>query len=69
MCNTGPGERFIRVLLGLIVISLVFWGPRSAWGWLGLLPLLAGLSGYCPLYTVLGINMCKKQEKPSRKPL
>ena len=61
MCNTGMGERVIRVILGLIIVSLVFWGPKSAWGWLGLIPLLTGISGFCPLYKVLGINKCKKQ--------
>lgn len=68
MCNTGMGERVLRVIVGLIVISLVFWGPKSAWGWLGLLPLLTGLSGYCPLYAVLKINKCQKPEKPIRSP-
>jgi hypothetical protein len=68
MCNTGMGERVLRVIVGLIVISLVFWGPKSTWGWLGLIPLLTGLSGFCPLYTILGINKCKKSDSPVRKP-
>jgi hypothetical protein len=68
MCNIGMGERVLRVIVGLIVISLVFWGPQSAWGWLGLLPLLTGLSGYCPLYAIMGINRCKKSDSPVRKP-
>ena len=67
MCNTGMGERVLRVIVGLVVISLVFWGPKSAWGWLGLIPLLTGLSGYCPLYTILRISKCKKQGPPFRK--
>ena len=68
MCNIGMGERVLRVIVGLIVISLVFWGPESAWGWLGLLPLLTGLSGYCPLYAIMGINRCNKKDNPVRKP-
>lgn len=68
MCNIGMGERVLRIIVGIIVISLVFWGPKSAWGWLGLLPLLTGLSGYCPLYAVLKINNCKKPENPIRSP-
>lgn len=68
MCNIGMSERVLRAILGLVIISLVFWGPKSAWGWLGLIPLLTALSGFCPLYKILGINMCKKPEKPNRQP-
>lgn len=56
-----PVERVARVVLGLVGISLVFVGPKSAWGWFGLIPLLTGLSGLCPLYTVLGISTCPKK--------
>lgn len=56
-----PIERVARVVLGLVGISLVFVGPKSAWGWFGLIPLLTGLSGLCPLYTVLGISTCPKK--------
>jgi hypothetical protein len=46
-----PIERVIRVVLGLGIISLVFIGPKTPWGWLGVLPVLTGLTGLCPLYT------------------
>ncbi len=68
MCNIGTGERLLRIIVGLIIISLVFWGPESAWGWLGLIPLLTGLSGFCPLYSIMGINRCDKKDTPVRKP-
>lgn len=69
MCNMGIGERVIRVILGLIILSLVFWLPKSAWGWLGLIPLLTGISGFCPLYRVLGINKsAKSKESTVQKP-
>ena len=58
--NVGNVERVIRIIVGLIVISLVFVGPQSAWGWLGLIPLATGLTGWCPPYSLLGINTCKK---------
>jgi hypothetical protein len=57
--NEHPIERVIRVAVGLGVLSLVFVGPKTPWGYLGLLPVLTGLSGMCPLYTVLGISTCK----------
>lgn len=58
--NVGNVERAIRIIVGLAVISLVFVGPQSNWGWLGLVPLATGLIGWCPPYSLLGINTCKK---------
>lgn len=58
--NVGNVERAIRIIVGLAVISLVFIGPQSNWGWLGLVPLATGLIGWCPPYSLLGINTCKK---------
>ena len=51
-------ERTLRVVLGLGLLSIVFFGPRTPWGWIGILPLVTGLVGSCPLYTVLGISTC-----------
>lgn len=51
-------ERVARVVIGLAVLSLAFIGPKTAWGYLGVVPILTGLIGSCPLYTVLGISTC-----------
>lgn len=51
--NVHVVERAVRVVLGLFLLSLVFWGPMTLWGLVGLLPLVTGLLGSCPLYTVL----------------
>jgi energy-converting hydrogenase Eha subunit E len=56
-----PVERVLRVVVGLVGISLVFLGPKTAWGWFGLIPLLTGVTGLCPLYTVLGISTCPRK--------
>jgi hypothetical protein len=56
--NEGTLDRVLRVILGLVLISLVFVGPQTVWGWVGVVPLLTGLVGYCPLYSVLGIRTC-----------
>lgn len=56
-------ERILRVLSGLAILSLVFIGPKSLWGLLGLVPLLTGLLGSCPLYTVLGISTCSTKHR------
>ena len=47
--NEHPVERVLRVLVGLGVISLAFVGPKTAWGYLGFVPLATGLLGSCPL--------------------
>ncbi|HTM19348.1 MAG TPA: DUF2892 domain-containing protein [Kofleriaceae bacterium] len=49
-------DRALRVLLGVALVALAVTGPRTPWGWLGLLPLLTGLAGSCPAYTLLGIR-------------
>jgi len=56
--NEGTIDRALRVVVGLAVLSLVFVGPQTAWGWVGLVPLATGLIGFCPLYSILGINTC-----------
>lgn len=56
--NEGAIDRILRVLVGLAVLSLAFVGPKTPWAYLGLVPLLTGAVGYCPLYTVLGLNTC-----------
>jgi hypothetical protein len=58
MPNEGAIDRAARVVLGLGLISLVFVGPHSSWGWIGAVPLATGLAGFCPLYTLLGISTC-----------
>ncbi len=57
--NIHPIERGVRVVLGLGLISLAFWGPENKLFLLGLVPVLTGLLGWCPPYQLLGINTCK----------
>jgi hypothetical protein len=57
--NVGRTERAMRVIAGLVITSLAFWGPESPWAYFGLVPLLTGLMGWCPPYQLLGINTCK----------
>jgi membrane protein implicated in regulation of membrane protease activity len=61
--NEGTVDRVVRVVLGLVLLALVFVGPQTALGWVGLLPLVTGLVGTCPLYTVLGISTCSIKAK------
>lgn len=57
--NEGNVERVLRIILGLVLLSLVFVGPQTPWGWIGIVPLATGLIGWCPLYSIFGISTCK----------
>jgi hypothetical protein len=56
--NEGGLDRAIRVIAGLAILSLVFVGPHTPWGYLGLIPLATGVVGVCPAYAFLGLNTC-----------
>ena len=58
--NIGNVERVIRALVGLALIALVFVGPKSMWGWIGVVPLLTAALGWCPPYAIFGISTCRK---------
>ncbi len=58
--NIGNIERIVRIVAGLAILSLAFVGPASPWGYLGIIPLLTGLVGWCPPYALLGISTCSK---------
>jgi len=60
--NEHPIERVLRVLLGLGVLSLPIMGPKTAWGFLGIVPLATGLLGSCPLYTLFGFSTCPRKQ-------
>lgn len=62
--NEGSIDRVVRIVAGLVLISLVFIGPQSPWGWIGILPLATGLICWCPAYTLFGIDTCKMKKAP-----
>ena len=56
--NEGTVDRVLRVILGLVLLSLVFVGPQTLWGLVGIIPLATGLIGTCPIYSIFGFNTC-----------
>jgi hypothetical protein len=58
--NEGMIDRVLRVIIGIALISIVFIGPETPWGWLGVIPLATGLIGWCPAYMLLGIKTKKE---------
>jgi hypothetical protein len=63
LTNEHAIDRIIRVVIGLVLLSLVFVGPQTLWGLVGVIPLVTGAIGFCPLYKVLGFSTCATTEK------
>jgi len=59
--NVGGIDRILRIVLGVVLLALVFVGPKTPWGWIGLLPLFTGMFNFCPLYCP--VNLSTKKEK------
>ncbi|CAO3441782.1 Uncharacterized membrane protein Rmet_3714 [Azospirillum argentinense] len=60
--NVGTIDRALRAIVGLVLIALVFVGPQTPWGWIGLVPLLTAVVGFCPAYTLFGVRSCSIKE-------
>jgi len=56
--NEGTIDRVLRVIAGLVLVGLAATGTVGVWGWIGIMPLLTGIFGYCPAYSILGLNTC-----------
>lgn len=59
--NVGSFDKIFRIVVGIALLSLLFLleAPMNYLGLIGLVPLGTALMGWCPLYTLLGINTCK----------
>ncbi len=56
--NEASWDRALRVAVGLGILSLAVFGPRTPWGLVGLVPLLTGTLGFCALYRAFGLSTC-----------
>jgi len=74
VCNLSAFSQLFRVIIGLILITIAWYGPQttileiqwmSFWrlGWLGFIPLLSGIAAFCPVYAVLGFGHKPDQKK------
>ncbi|MCH8180757.1 MAG: DUF2892 domain-containing protein [Proteobacteria bacterium] len=57
--NVGGIDRAVRITAGVVLLALTATGVIGAWGWLGVVPLATGLSGWCPAYLPFGLSTCK----------
>jgi hypothetical protein len=60
--NEGTIDRALRVIAGLALIGMTVTGVIDAWGWIGVMPLLTGIIGICPAYSILGLNTCPMKQ-------
>jgi len=60
--NIHSVERVVRIIVGIVLTSLAFWGPANLWFLLGIIPLVTGLVGWCPPYAMLGISTCPREK-------
>jgi hypothetical protein len=56
--NAGTVDRALRVIVGLVLVTLAATGTVGLWGWIGIVPLLTGAIGFCPAYAIFGVKTC-----------
>lgn len=56
--NEGSIDRIARIIAGIVLLALTLTGTIGVWGWVGIVPIVTGSLGWCPLYTVLGFSTC-----------
>ena len=61
--NEHTLERIVRVVVGFAIVSLAFIGPQSPWAWLGLILIITGVVGTCPIYALFGVSTCSIRSK------
>ena len=65
--NVGKIDRIIRVVVGIILVGNVFYALHHPIGWLGVILIVTGIVGICPLYSIIGINTRPLSEKVGLK--
>ncbi|MFN3566243.1 MAG: YgaP-like transmembrane domain [Burkholderiaceae bacterium] len=61
--NLGTADRIVRALGGVFLLSLVFWGPQTPWGLIGIVPLFTAAIGSCIPYRLAGLDTRSEAEK------
>jgi uncharacterized membrane protein YccC len=59
--NIGTIDRSARTIVGIGLLALVFIGPHTPWGWIGIIPLATAMMGRCPAYSSIGLNTCRRK--------
>ena len=65
--NIGKFDQLARAVIGIVLIALVFVGPQTPWGWIGVVLLGTAIFRFCPLYRPLGIRTCATAQDADQK--
>ena len=61
--NEGGVDRIVRVVLGIALLALGLFWAQAPWNWVldivGVIALVTGVIGFCPLYALLGFHTNK----------
>ncbi|MGH1439102.1 MAG: YgaP family membrane protein [Cellvibrionaceae bacterium] len=60
--NVNATDSIVRVVLGLVILSLAFIGPQTPWAYVGIILIATGFIRFCPLYRIVGLSTCKRRE-------
>jgi hypothetical protein len=60
--NVGMVDKILRIIAGVVLIGFTLMGTIGIWGWIGIIPLATGVMGWCPLYSIFGLNTCPTRE-------
>jgi hypothetical protein len=63
--NMGGIDRTLRIVVGLALIVMAVTGTIGVWGWIGVVPVLTAIVGYCPAYAPFGFSTCAKKDRPA----
>jgi hypothetical protein len=64
--NIGTLDRWLRIIIGAVLIVLAATDVLGLWAYIGIIPLATGIIRWCPLYTLLGIQTCPLHETIKR---
>lgn len=56
--NVGGADKILRIVAGLVLLVLAIMGIGAPWTFIGIVPLATGLMGWCPAYSLFGLNTC-----------
>lgn len=60
--NVGGIDKILRIVVGVALVAwAILGGP--VWAWIGVLPIFTGVMGWCPAYTLIGLNTCPLKKK------
>lgn len=60
--NVGGIDKIARIILGAVLLGVTIAGLLPAWGYIGIVPLVTGLFGWCPAYRLIGLNTCPMRD-------